>query len=336
MVRVSVGDQLRAFATACDAELLGDQAIRRALCVVERVPIRLFPWGFEVRLATESRVDFGGAVTRAESAHLLSALVGRPLLESHPAWPSIARFAHAWREEAGPLFRFVPFIGLEFDLPEDPPLVPVPSVFAMLDWPIDDDRPNPSRSAEAASQAALAVLRGAPLPSVISARVAACFRHLDANARILSVGAMLGRAGGARVFVSVPRERLADYLRRCAWPGDASAVADVVDRFGQHFADDMVQVQMDVGTTLGKRLGIEWSYLHNPDAPQQWKALTAGLVTARLVTPEKRDRLLAWSGISAPLGVPFAFRRDVSHLKLVIDRERPIEAKAYVSVTLVP
>ncbi len=336
MVRPTLGDQLRAFAATGDAELLGDHAIRRALCVAERVPIRLFPWGFEVRLAADSRVDFGGAVTRAESADLLDVLVHRPLLESHPAWQSISCFARAWRQEGGPLGQYVPFIGFEFDLPDDPPTIPVPSVFVLLDWPVDDGTATPARSAEGAAQAAVALLCGTLLASPISARLASCFRHLGADSRILSVGAMVGRTGGVRVFVSVPRECFADYLRRCEWPGDVSAVARVVHRFAQHFAGDMVQVQMDVGATLGERLGVEWSYLHVPDAARRWKTLTDDLVTTRLVTPQKRNRLLAWSGVSAPSGVPFVFRRDISHLKLVIDRERPVEAKAYVSVTLVP
>ncbi len=305
MARPTLGDQLRAFAATGDAELLGDHVIRRALCVAERVPIRLFPWGFEVRLAADSRVDFGGAVTRAESADLLDA-------------------------------QYVPFIGFEFDLPDDPPMIPVPSVFVLLDWPVDDGTATPARSAEGAAQAAVGLLCGTLLPSPIGARLASCFRHLGADSRILSVGAMVGRAGGVRVFVSVPRECFADYLRRCEWPGDVSAVARVVDRFAQHFAGDTVQVQMDVGATLGERLGVEWSYLHVPDAARRWKTLTDDLVTTRLVTPQKRDRLLAWSGVSAPSGVPFVFRRDISHLKLVIDRERPVEAKAYVSVTIVP
>jgi hypothetical protein len=332
VVRVSLGDQLRAFA---GAELLGEHAIRRARIVAERAPLPLFPWGFEIRLGADDRVDFGGAVTRSEAGRLLNALSRHPALRSHPAWVSIARFARAWRDERRPLGGYIPFIGLEFDLPDEPPMAPVPSVFALLDWPIAAGTRHAAPGAEAAAQEALSIFCEPPPPSLTRSRLAACFRHLDPHSRVLSVGAMLGRTGAVRVFAAVPREGFGDYLRRCEWPGDASAVACVVDRFAKHFAGDVVQVQMDVGPTLGGRLGIEWSYLHDPDAAGRWEALTQDLAATHLVTRPKRERLLAWPGSSAPSGAPFVFRRDISHLKLVLDGARPVEVKAYVAITLV-
>jgi hypothetical protein len=306
----------------------------RVARVRSAIPDILNPIGYEVRLSDDPRVDFGGAISWPQCAKL--AAIGRsdsafPHLASHEVWRTLAAFADAWGDASRALDRYVPFIGFEFDLDEGPASVPVPSVFAMFDWPIGVDPVNDARRVEHTAISVLDLLLGAHLSDGTRRNIAGCFRNLPARARIISAGAMLGRSvDAARIFACVPPVDVPAYLSSVGWPGDRDAVARFVAESRSHHTNGVVQFQIDVGPVVGERMGVEFSYMGRPDAAARWIALLDWIVAAGLCRPWKRDALLAWPGIVTAGGPAF---RDVSHVKVVLGGGRPVEAKAYLSMT---
>lgn len=330
--------------------LVSRAARERAALVMNEVLPLVHPWGFEVRLAAaDERVDFGGAIAVAGVAHGQLARLGEDdaelgRLATHPAWRALRRFALRWDDPGGRLAEYVPFIGLEFDVADEPRAVPEPSVFAMLDWPIEGD-PAPAaapaaRQGQAAAQEALRVLLDDAYPAAVAARVDQCFQVLPRDARVISVAAMLGRSvSGVRVFASVPPADLERYLAELGWPGDTGAVMRVAAEHRRHLTSGVVQFQVDVGSQVGERLGMEFSFMRQADAGARWRALLDQLVAEGLCCATKRAALLAWPGRSPHPGEDGgdeSLARDISHVKISLHGGVPVEAKAYLSVESKP
>jgi hypothetical protein len=97
---------------------------------------------------------------------------------------------------------------------------------------------------------------------------------------------------------------------------------------------------------FGTRVGMEGSYLKQPAREPGWLALLDRLVARELCTPAQRDAVLAWPGYDtartaatwpgdgqgAPL--PGICAYGLSHVKLAMSPERPLQAKAYLTAKL--
>jgi hypothetical protein len=323
------------------------RSLERASVVMERVLWLLQPWGFEVRLApSEDRVDFGGAISFDSSARRsLAALeqLGdeRRDFAASPPWQALRLFAACWGDPLAGLARAVPFIGFEFDIESEPSGVPVPSVFAMLDWPIGGETAGDQatlpkrRGGQRAAQSTLRLLLGEAYPPAVTERVDECFRALPADGRIISVGAMLGRrAHAVRIFACLPPADAAPYLASIGWPGDANAFDAVWRRYERHLSHGVVQVQADVGMRTGDRLGIEFSFMRQAHAAERWRGLVDQLVEERLCSVAKHEALLDWPGQvrSSVDDGGATFDLDISHVKLSLCGGVVTEAKAYLAV----
>lgn len=97
---------------------------------------------------------------------------------------------------------------------------------------------------------------------------------------------------------------------------------------------------------FGARVGMEGSYRRQPAREPGWQALLDRLVARDLCTPAQRDAILSWPGhdtartaatwpgdsTGAPL--PGTCVYGLSHVKLAMSPERPLQAKAYLIAKL--
>jgi hypothetical protein len=132
------------------------------------------------------------------------------------------------------------------------------------------------------------------------------------------------------------------YLRTVRWPGDEREVAGairllVADRDAS-MPRPSILVQMDIGREVEPRLGIELAFARRPQlrGAIAESSLLNRLVTLGLCTPAKREALASWPAyeirtLRHELWPSLVVRR-VNHVKIVLDRERPMSAKSYLCI----
>jgi hypothetical protein len=149
---------------------------------------------------------------------------------------------------------------------------------------------------------------------------------------------MLSRSSDrARLYASLPKEGVVEYLARIGWQGPSTELEATVTWFGRYV--DEVVLCFDVGATIGPRVGIEGYLDDRLSAGRQgrWRPLLEALERRGLCTAAKRQALLGWHGW-AWRTLPHELWRTpiarlISHVKLVHDSGRDLEAKGYVGFT---
>lgn len=295
----------------------------------------------------EPRADFLIRFLRSDAAALANADG-----EAAPGtWTRLRAFARLWAAPDSPLAAFAQ-TWLEFDLPRPHAgaALPAPSFFADLD-------PAAARSADPAATAgaALAVLGDGDVDPAVLATIATCVAELPPEARWLSLGVMFGRpADPVRICVAgLPASGVPAYLERIGWTGSAAQLHAV--RAGLDGFTTLSTLALDVGTSVRPRLGIEYNLearrsLH--DSAARWRPFLDRLVEDGLCARHKRDPLLACIGFdheridqeSWPAGLRAAsdrhgpnvlsvLLRKLAHVKVVVEPDRPVVAKAYLELT---
>lgn len=139
---------------------------------------------------------------------------------------------------------------------------------------------------------------------------------------------------------------VADYLRSLAWPGDISAVVDVISRFQERVNVVRTGLNIDVhdygiGPTLGLTLIVKQRYTHDArywlDGLTDWDPFLAALSHEALVDKNKLQELATWvkkpSNLFGKAG-QYLLLRGIHHIKLVIEADQLRKAKAYVFMVL--
>ncbi|MBX3086575.1 MAG: hypothetical protein KF716_33385 [Anaerolineae bacterium] len=327
---------LDVFRRTFPAGLVSAEAVRQLAEAVGDLPDALSAgYILECRLNDDAHVDLGIVVDPAinQGRSLLSGSELPERVQIDPIWQRIATFARQWTDEQSPVHEQIATIWLEFDI--DGTLHPRPSFFF---------GPHPDTWKKIASQAtsdssfqALIEPLRMLLPTLGGTDLLeGCFSSVPKNAEVFQLGLMLPRGSNAvRLCVrGKPDAELMRYLPRIGWEGDATnlhavliALAGLVDNIG---------LDADVGTSIGKRIGIECRFdqWRQPTQEPRWKAFLDYLVSIKVCTTAKRDALLAWPSTGYHRfpedRLPRVLIRALNHIKIVIEPEKPLEAKAYL------
>jgi len=312
--------------------------------------------GFECRLADPTaRADFAFAISGVNGdRNVFVNLLQDPHFSAkflhHPEWQQISNFAASWADPHSDLYENVKCFWLEFDMPENPTGIPVPSVFFGPAKP--HGATNESTQYRWLTQTALPLLKGGALSETVEQKVMDCIEKIPGAAYLFQVGTMLSReVQTVRVYINrIAPDQIIPYLISIGWADDAGAFAQVIEEIADK-ADRFV-ISFDVQEDgIGSKIGIECSfnesqYLLN----SKWERFLEYLVTKGLCLPEKRDALLKYSGVEnaeiedttmKPLTsasrsldevLSSAIARFINHVKLVYRPGQPLEAKAYPAV----
>lgn len=263
------------------------------------------------------------------SLQVLEPELARFLAERLPG-PYLADFLRRWSEPGGPFSR-VPSVWLEYDLDHEPAEVPPAVVCAKLfpdaetGWLVDSLLP---------------ALHGKPLTGIQRRLAGLCREAIPPPAHLLYAFSLRSRGKDAvrlEVFGLEPPAIL-DYLREVAPHADPRA-ADVAPLFA---GVERIHLSFDLGpAAVLPRIGIEGSFSRLPWREPRWQELLDRLVARGLCTPAKQAAALAWTGFdtfwTAPeawpvdaAGLAVSCVRSLSHLKVVCDPGRDLEAKAYL------
>jgi hypothetical protein len=265
-----------------------------------------------------------------------------PAAWQHPSWKALAELCREWRKPGGALNAGVMDVFLEFDLDGPPPEVPEPCIFVDFERTVHQTRE--------LAKGGLDLLLGERLPAETHQRLTACYEALPRGARAYSVGVMFPR-GTATVRLCLTGASLPQWLAYLERIGCSSPTAEMQAALGDlpELADRLA-LDIDVGPSVGPKVGFELFI----DAPlgqtrPRWEKLLGRLVERGLCLPAKRDAALAWVGHTTQRHHPEAwpeslrrashelngrglslFLRRLSHLKVVHQPGRPLEAKVYL------
>ncbi len=289
---------------------------------------------FECRLdAGAAQVDLSQAILGygGEPDVLMEHIARMSPADVHPTWASLRDFCTRWIDPSFLLHGNVRTIWLELDAVRE---TPSPSLFFTL-------KPEglTVSQAYAVAQDALGVLLAEANLALFQDNVRRCFDACDGVARIYQVGVMLARQTDALRLCVHPlnADSIAPYLARVGWPGPVDELASLV-AWLLGFVDRIDMIDLDVGSRIYPQVGFECVFEQQPHREPRWAVFLDDLVARGLCAPDKRDAVLAWPGYTDPTPGPLpqlpeqieVLKRRVSHVKIVYQPQRPLEAKAYL------
>jgi hypothetical protein len=241
--------------------------------------------------------------------------------------PHIREFLTRWAEKEGSREP----VWLEFDLHSDSPCLPSPLVIAALPLQVD-----PVELADSL----LPALHGKGLSVAQKETVLLCARALPSSANIMYAFSLRSRPDEpVRLdFVRLGEEERREFLARVA-----PHLGPLMEELAPHMAGtERPHLSFDIGSVISSRVGMDGSFILQPNREPRWTELLDRLVERGLCTPEKRDGVLAWAGYdslrTAPEQWPAESRgannfcvRALSHIKIVGEVGRPPHAKAYLA-----
>lgn len=295
--------------------------------------------GFECRLGEHrSAVDF----------HTLLPCLDRGLPESFlvdPAWQFLQDFYRHWASPNSSLRRDIEKIGLEFDISDRLPQVPIPCIFWEFSEEMVINTQNLLKTIAQLQQ---------PISPLLESHLQLCVDSLPPGASIRHLGAMLSRSVKAiRVNVmGISPEQLSDYLRQIGWSDPTNTLPQLTSTLSN--LGDIATLSFDIGDAVLPRIGLHCLVKNHldrdrPALASDWELFLDYLVAEKLCTPAKKNALLNWSGISHRLSDPdlwpgnisfgdrflgyravSLFSRWLNHIKLVYQPGIPLEAKGYL------
>ncbi|MCY4130310.1 MAG: hypothetical protein OXG15_13845 [Gammaproteobacteria bacterium] len=142
------------------------------------------------------------------------------------------------------------------------------------------------------------------------------------------------------------QNEICDYLRNLGWPGETSAVEEVISRFKERVKIVRSGANIDVyqhglGPTLGLTLIVKQRYTKDSrywlDGLTDWDPFLEALGQEAIVNQDKLEELATW--VSNPTTLfgksgRYVLLRGIHHIKLVIEENALRKAKAYVFLVL--
>jgi hypothetical protein len=235
-----------------------------------------------------------------------------------------------WTDPQSVLYNKIQGAWLEFDMPEETPEIPVPSVFfnpaninyetshdpLQYNWLIHDAIPS---------------IAGRRLRKGVKENLKSCIRKMPRKTSLFIVGVMLSRmTTDIRMSILFRDSRLiSSYLKSIGWKGEINTVERLVKDLDKARVNRMV-LDYDVGKKIGQKIAIECSFYPNKyHKEKHWKPLLEFLAEKGWVTPSKKDELLSFPGEENGNS---NIIRYITHLKIVYEPDKPLKVKAYLAI----
>lgn len=322
---------MREVSARVPALLVGERQLAACRTVAASLPPGAEAFYLECRLDSAPRVDFLAMVRRRRGAAQGFVAARQGLAESY-AWRKNHALLSAWSEGAGDVAD-APLLWFEYDIDErfdagvldaSPSICVERGYYSRYAREPDVDVADAGRVARGALAQLLA-----PAWREADSDVCRCIQALPKGGSLIHVSTMLARAERVvKLYLSLPKSDVLEYLERIAWPGNLAAIEGVL---GSWYAPVANTVFLDISIQAGTlpRLGLALSQLHQREMRRfdpSW-----GWVPLPRAADAKKRELAAWPGVSEARvdGVRTWIHRWVD-LKVVVPEAGPPEFKAYL------
>jgi hypothetical protein len=310
------------------AKYLPRELVSRAAFVAIRGIARRLPplptIGFEAHLGPRaSGVDFAVCIRPSERYHLSGEglWTDLELADKSPVWNRLRELTSRWGDPACCLNRGIYNLWLEFDVQFA--ITSVPNVLIGLRGGLDT---------VTVAQETTELLLGERIKGSTWRSVERCFGALPAGGHVFQIGVWLSRSlEGLRVCVhGVSVNQIPSYLAAIGWRGDSGRLQKMFPYLNR--LTHSVAIDLDLVGEVLPRLGIECLPVEKrlPEFDSRWKALLDNLVADGLCTNAQEEGLLAWPGCNQRRLIwSSLFVRGLNHVKLVLEPDGKLKAKAY-------
>ncbi len=316
--------------------------------------------GFECRLGEKhSRVDFLFAISMlGNDRNIFAKLLKDNHLPAHlmelDEWRRISDFAVAWSESDNILYKNVRGFWLEFDMHDGMVELPLPSVFFGPQKPSKRKDIDDFGGYNWIVDSALPQLRGAFFPKIITNLFEKSIQEMPENTTPFQIGFMMGRPLQAvRIHINkIKPEHIIPYLKKIGYKDDIGKLQTVIKDF-ENMTERLV-LSFDITEDgIDSKIGLELSFPEdNFEKENRWGTILEHLEINKLCLPEKRKALLSYPGTDKDRYSGIELKpvlsaadysgdleqscvvRYISHIKLVYQPDKPLEAKAYLAVRL--
>jgi hypothetical protein len=336
----SMEDDLKIVSPYLHADLVSPQALSHLQTLAKILPSFSYYYaGFECRLGANSSPAVDLFVFLPQ--HILN--IPAPFL-AHPVWQTFQEFQREWVTPTSFLSKQLKDIGLEFDLDGPPSQIPIPILFFEFNRKMDHNE--------------IFVLIetifkqfNRPFSKKLAFNLQRCIHELPEGARIIQIGIMFSRPTEAvRIIIEdIQPEQILEYFPQIGWFDPTDRLKTIVPTLS-HLVDSIGFLDIDVGETIHAKIGLECFFIKQPQYEPRWPLFFDYLVEKGLCSTAKRDAMIMWPGLfqkdtdpalwpthlnwgDAFLGdkaVSVFFRR-ISHIKIVYQPDKPLEAKGYLT-----
>ena len=313
--------------------------------------------GFEVRLnGEESQADWALAISGRDNARyaLANFLSNGHLPASYkqtPEWNRILNFTQLWTKPNSVLHDKILGAWLEFDMPENPPLVSIPSVFFNPAKIKDSSMGDPSDFSWF-TELAIPSLMGQRLLKEIEQNLNTSIQKMPKNASLFIVGVMLSRKiSDIRMSVQFrDPKQIIPYLDDLGWSEKTETFSTLINDLISLNVNRII-LDFDIGKQVGRTVAVECSFFPNHyHQEHNWKKILDYLVEKEIVAPSKRDDLLVYPGSEKTVmfsekgtglntertSQSKVISRYITHIKIVYNPdELKLKAKAYLAIRTV-
>ena len=303
----------------------------RLAALATRLPAAVSVAAFECRLERgASQLDFevciraagGGRAALSKGLDDLEGAVPR----GDPGWRRALTFLREWTDPASLLFDGIPVIWLEFDV-DAGTSTPAPFVVATL----ESGRPHATAAAiDPVVERVLTILVGREIDAATKDTLARALRELPVGGRFVHLALRPAVDGDIlRIIVKLAAEDVSGYLARIGWPGSPE---DLDAWLGPSCrATPTPSINLDLGATVGPRVGIEYYFDGAPAIDPRWRNVFDLLEAAGACSRERRAQLEAWPSAADAKPCTTLLRVDRELLiKVVYEPGAPLRAKAYL------
>ncbi|MEM6321608.1 MAG: hypothetical protein AAF960_28370 [Bacteroidota bacterium] len=341
------------------AGIVDDSQFGQIIDRLEGLPEKLTSFfGFECPLHTNQPVaDFLLCVFADEYGRdILSGKTGTDNIPadwlSDEVWRKVHRFAQAWNTPTNELFYKADNIWLEFDIiDQEGQKIPQPSFF-FAPYHQQEKKFLKGAESQAIVRQGLQLVRGKSYSAATSNNIDLLYKHLPKEAYVFQVGSMLARKEDTyRICIrDITIESIPVFLTQVGWIGDMDALKTTLQILGSLV--DRIDLDLDVGTTIGSKIGLECYQLSHRTYTNRWEQFLVFLEKQKLCVPAKRKSLLAYRGVIHPGMVGLQnwpshlqqllglfqgkyyslFVKNIHHVKVNFEHYRLTKAKAYLGV----
>ena len=319
-------------------------------------------FGFESRLnVSDARSDYLFAISskRGEREIIARLIKSGQLPDSftrQPEWQRVRDFILEWTDSNSVLYNTVLGVWFEFDMDESIEKSPVPSIFLHTITFKRESLGDPNKIHWLTHQA-LPLLSGQQLPEKIEQRLVQCIQNLPREANITQFGVMLSRSvQGMRIVVNrIQPKEILPYLQTLGWSEGTNELSSLLIELEQQVTRFSLNIDV-LENGIGPKIGIECSYYpshHDQYEPEpRWLSFFDYLMKKNLCLQEKRDGLVDYlpegkaeyqDYVHTPLIIATKIAHDteatmlirqMGHIKIVYQPNRPLEAKGYFGARL--
>jgi len=313
---------------------------------------KLFPgissnYIFEIDLGSPMPIfDFSICILKSELIYLLKHWRKRELItlfHEDEIWNKIFKFCCKWEERGAIINNKISDIWLEFDNNQMNKELPQACFFFStrnihrrkigdgnildIDWLLES---------------ALHILINEYLSDRMKKMVKRCIDALPQNGTVFQIGVMLSRKlseytdrDSIRLCTCMEIDDYKLYLNSIGWNGPIEYLENNLDNIKNYV--DAVFIDIDVGDIIYPRIGLECCYRQGINMNERINKFLNHLINKGLCVKEKSAIITKWiessAGIIDNIGNERIFKKSLSHLKIVLNPDKQLNLKAYLSLS---